>query len=105
MSEIWEMQWGCQWNAPLYQYECHGLDVDGKVLCPHIWTPTFPFEDVVPKHDPKCPIGQALARKKSIMAMEVVVDRAIPPLEIRVADPAVAEWLKDAVHHYHTESR
>ena len=91
MAEIWEMEFGCQWNEPAYRYECP------TPKCPHHWKPAFPGPDMAPSHDSSCPVGKKLAFRRQIMSMEVVVDEQVRPEEIRVSDPVIAQWLSEII--------
>lgn len=108
----WELSYGCHWNTSLCQWECHGLD--GK--CSWQWTPGCAPErspkDWTPrcnlplaKHHAKCPIGRALAVKKRVRNMRVIVDPDLAKDEIRVPDPAVAEWLAKDGEDFHRKVR
>lgn len=94
MVEEWLLVYGCEWNQSLGHWECHGLNKDGEIGCPHTWTPRFGCPDKESRHDPRCPVGKMAAMQARVRKMKVVVDLSLAPDEIRVSDPAVAEWLE-----------
>ncbi len=95
MANEWMLSWGCEWNNSLGQWECHGLNNEGRIACLHRWMPRTGVPNPEgPEHDPKCPVGKMLAMLARVRKMKVVVDASLAPDEIRVSDPMVAEWLE-----------
>lgn len=95
MAEEWMLCWGCHWNSSLGMWECHGLNKEGRIGCPHAWMPRSGVPNPEkPSHDPKCPVGKMMAMLAKVRKMRVVVDGSLAPDEIRVSDPMVAEWLE-----------